>query len=98
MMNDIRTFSGPNAAYYIDLYDQYVRDPASVDAAVRAEFDRLIAPPAPEAAPATGLAQAPAAAPVAPPAAAPTPVPTGCAPGSPEIGSRLASCSLFMLM
>src|SRR5688572_12780523 len=57
---------------------------------------------APAAAPTTvptGPATEPAAAPAAmPPAAAPMPVPTGCAPGLPEIGSRLASAPSFLLI
>ena len=38
---------------------------------------------------------APIAAPAAPPPAAPAPTPTGCAPGAPEMGSRLASVRLL---
>ncbi|MGI8916276.1 MAG: 2-oxoglutarate dehydrogenase E1 component [Chloroflexota bacterium] len=37
-MNDLAAFTGPNAAYVLDLYDQYLRDPASVDQATREFF------------------------------------------------------------
>lgn len=37
-MDDLAAFTGPNAAYVLDLYDQYRRDPASVDEATRAYF------------------------------------------------------------
>ena len=33
-------FHGPNAGYVLDLYERYQRDPASVDAATRAFFER----------------------------------------------------------
>ncbi len=39
------TFYGPNAGYALELYDQYLRDPASVDAETRAYFDRFGPPP-----------------------------------------------------
>ncbi|HKS70607.1 MAG TPA: thiamine pyrophosphate-dependent enzyme, partial [Ktedonobacterales bacterium] len=34
-------FYGPNAGYALELYDQYLQNPASVDAATRAVFERL---------------------------------------------------------
>lgn len=34
-------FHGPNAAYALDLYERFQHDPASVDAATRALFERL---------------------------------------------------------
>lgn len=37
-------FHGPNAAYALDLYEQFQRDPASVDAATRALFAQLALP------------------------------------------------------
>jgi 2-oxoglutarate dehydrogenase E1 component len=39
LMYDIKTFYGPNAGYVIDLYERYLQNPASVDAATRAIFD-----------------------------------------------------------
>ena len=40
-MNDnLDLYYGPNAGYVIDLYEQYLRDPASVDADTRAAFAR----------------------------------------------------------
>ncbi len=36
-------FYGPNAGYVVELYERYQRDPASVDEATRAAFDRLAA-------------------------------------------------------
>jgi 2-oxoglutarate dehydrogenase E1 component len=38
-------FFGPNAGYAQELYERYLQDPASVDAATRAFFDR-VSPPA----------------------------------------------------
>src|SRR5258705_270151 len=38
-MFDIKRFYGPNAGYVIELYERYLQDPASVDAATRAIFD-----------------------------------------------------------
>ena len=40
-MPDLRSFHGPNEGYVLDLYEQYQRDPASVDAGWRAFFDQL---------------------------------------------------------
>jgi 2-oxoglutarate dehydrogenase E1 component len=45
-------FYGPNAAYVLELYEQFLRDASSVDPATRAFFERwrppeLVAPPAP---------------------------------------------------
>ncbi|NWG20062.1 MAG: 2-oxoglutarate dehydrogenase E1 component [Chloroflexi bacterium] len=37
-MNDLSLFSGPNAGYVLELYEQYRADPQSVDAATRAFF------------------------------------------------------------
>ncbi|MBK9751636.1 MAG: 2-oxoglutarate dehydrogenase E1 component [Chloroflexi bacterium] len=43
-------FSGVNAAYVFELYERYLHDPASVDAATRAFFERWTPPePAPNA-------------------------------------------------
>ncbi|HXJ97151.1 MAG TPA: hypothetical protein VMT20_30295 [Terriglobia bacterium] len=39
-------FRGLNAAYAAELYEEYRRDPASVDAATRAFFEQHGAPPA----------------------------------------------------
>jgi 2-oxoglutarate dehydrogenase E1 component len=44
------TFFGPNAGYAQELYERYIQDPASVDAATRAFFDRASPPPPPEVA------------------------------------------------
>lgn len=38
-MDNLRTFHGPNAGYVLDLYEQYLKDPASVDAITRAAFE-----------------------------------------------------------
>lgn len=43
-MNLWREFPGPNAAYVLELYDRYRRDPGSVDAATRAFFARWTSP------------------------------------------------------
>ncbi|MGC4191464.1 MAG: 2-oxoglutarate dehydrogenase E1 component [Thermomicrobiales bacterium] len=40
-MGDLSAFYGPNAGYVLELYDQYVADPASIDAETRAFFDTL---------------------------------------------------------
>ncbi|MGB3329008.1 MAG: 2-oxoglutarate dehydrogenase E1 component [Thermomicrobiales bacterium] len=40
-MGDLSAFYGPNAGYVLELYDQYVADPASVDAESRAFFATL---------------------------------------------------------
>lgn len=37
-MDNLQTFHGPNAGYVLDLYDQYLKDPASVDEVTRAVF------------------------------------------------------------
>lgn len=39
MVDDLRTFYGPNAGYVLELYDRYRQDPTSVDPATRATFD-----------------------------------------------------------
>ncbi len=79
MMDGLAIFHGPNAGYALDLYDRYLRDPASVDAQTRALFDSVPAPfaadtidastraavtaPAPDAAPPSGQATATVTAP-----------------------------------
>ncbi len=40
-----RAFPGPNAGYILELYDRYLQDPASLDEATRAFFDRWPPPP-----------------------------------------------------
>src|SRR5690349_6537560 len=45
-LNGWRDFAGANAAYVLDLYDEYAADPDAVDAATRALFQRLGPPPA----------------------------------------------------
>ncbi len=52
-MADIQEFHGPNAGYVLDLYERYLRDPASVDAGWQTYF-RSFTPPAPEAPAAAG--------------------------------------------
>ncbi len=37
-MNDVQSFHGPNMGYVLELYERYLRDPESVDAATRAFF------------------------------------------------------------
>ncbi|HEY8535063.1 MAG TPA: 2-oxoglutarate dehydrogenase E1 component [Vicinamibacterales bacterium] len=59
-MSEWRAVGGINEGYLIELYERYLADPASVDPATRAAFERY-GPPA-------GLAQAMAAAPAAAPA------------------------------
>lgn len=49
-MTGIFDFHGPNAAYVLDLYERYQRDPAAVDAATRAFFQHWRPPPAGEVA------------------------------------------------
>ena len=44
MSNDWRDFQGVNAAYVLELYEQYRRDPHAVDAAARAFFAQHPAP------------------------------------------------------
>ncbi|HEY7850383.1 MAG TPA: thiamine pyrophosphate-dependent enzyme, partial [Ktedonobacterales bacterium] len=39
------TFFGPNAGYAQELYERYLQEPSSVDAATRAFFDRAAPPP-----------------------------------------------------
>ncbi len=38
-MRDLETFYGPNAGYVLEIYERYLQNPASVDAATRAIFD-----------------------------------------------------------
>jgi 2-oxoglutarate dehydrogenase E1 component len=38
-MSEIQRFYGPNAGYVLELYEQYVQDPSSVDPATRAYFE-----------------------------------------------------------
>src|SRR5437763_14643510 len=38
-MSDLEAFYGPNAGYVLELYERYLQNPASVDAASRAIFD-----------------------------------------------------------
>ncbi|HEU5349119.1 MAG TPA: 2-oxoglutarate dehydrogenase E1 component [Ktedonobacterales bacterium] len=45
-MNAWDTFFGPNAGYAQELYERYLQDPTSVDAATRAFFDQVSPPPA----------------------------------------------------
>lgn len=58
-MNILLDFHGPNAGYALDLYEQYQRDPASVDAQTRALFDQGFSPTAlsAPAAPSSGSAE-----------------------------------------
>ncbi len=53
-------FFGPNAGYAQELYERYLLDPSSVDAATRAFFDHAPPPPSPRPEHAAGLATAPA--------------------------------------
>jgi 2-oxoglutarate dehydrogenase E1 component len=48
-VNDLAAFTGPNAAYVLDLYDQYLRDPSSVDQTTRDYFAawQAVEPPTP---------------------------------------------------
>ncbi|MBV9789885.1 MAG: 2-oxoglutarate dehydrogenase E1 component, partial [Chloroflexi bacterium] len=39
-MNDVSLFHGPNAGYVLELYEQYQRDPQSVDPETRAFFEQ----------------------------------------------------------
>lgn len=48
-MNLWNDFHGPNAAYVLDLYDQYQADPTSVDAETRAYFEQWTPSPPPVA-------------------------------------------------
>src|SRR4051812_12659331 len=56
-MTDMTTFYGPNQGYVLELYDRYIQDPQSVDAATRAFFEHWT-PPAPTPAPASGTSTA----------------------------------------
>jgi len=40
MIHNLETFYGPNAGYVLELYDRYLKNPASVDAATRAMFEQ----------------------------------------------------------
>lgn len=59
-MNTLLDFHGPNAGYALDLYEQYQRDPASVDAETRAFFSQGFSPESAPSAPSSD-ASAPAA-------------------------------------
>src|SRR5690348_2423233 len=39
-MDNLQIFHGPNAGYVLELYEQYLKDPASVDAVTRAVFEQ----------------------------------------------------------
>src|SRR5215218_1281699 len=58
-MADLREFHGPNAAYVLDLYEQYLRDPQSVDAEWRDYFGRFSPDQVEAAVPAAPTAAAP---------------------------------------
>ena len=58
-------FGGVNQAYILDLYERFLQDPSSVDAATRAAFERS-APPAPSADPEFGATTAQPSAPSVP--------------------------------
>src|SRR3989442_9297503 len=45
-MRDLDTFYGPNAGYVLELYERYLQNHASVDAATRAIFDTWSPEPA----------------------------------------------------
>jgi 2-oxoglutarate dehydrogenase E1 component len=57
-MADLREFTGPNAAYVLDLFERYQQDPASVDERWRGFFASFT-PPAETAAPTTAQGAAP---------------------------------------
>ncbi|HEX7735604.1 MAG TPA: 2-oxoglutarate dehydrogenase E1 component [Ktedonobacteraceae bacterium] len=40
MDDNLQNFHGPNAGYVLELYDQYLKDPAAVDAVTRAVFEQ----------------------------------------------------------
>ena len=40
----LQSFYGPNLGYIVELYEQYLEDPESVDAETRRYFDELGAP------------------------------------------------------
>ena len=46
-MSDHGIFQGVNAAYVLELYDKYQRDPQSVDPATREFFETWTPPPSP---------------------------------------------------
>src|SRR4051812_49305622 len=50
-MTGLEEFFGPNAGYVADLFDQYQRDPATVDAETRAIFDAWKGAPTPASSP-----------------------------------------------
>jgi 2-oxoglutarate dehydrogenase E1 component len=54
-------FYGPNAGYAQELYERYVEDPESVDAATRSFFQRVGEPPRPETSPNGSRAERPTA-------------------------------------
>jgi 2-oxoglutarate dehydrogenase E1 component len=61
-MSDLRAFFGPNAGYVLEMYEQYLADPASVDAETQAffaDFDPSAIAYTPGRAPATTVAAAP---------------------------------------
>jgi len=41
-MDNLQTFYGPNAGYVLELYEQYLKDPASVDAVTRSAFEQWV--------------------------------------------------------
>jgi 2-oxoglutarate dehydrogenase E1 component len=62
-MSDLRAFFGPNAGYVLELYDQYLDDPSSVDEGTRQYFASFSPPtetPEPIAAPVVADATTPA--------------------------------------
>lgn len=77
-MTDLRGFFGPNAGYVLELYDQYLADPASLDAETRAFFATFDATPisvngATATTSATATAAPPTVTTTAPPTAAAAP-------------------------
>jgi 2-oxoglutarate dehydrogenase E1 component len=58
-MADLREFHGPNAAYVMDLYEQYLRDPQSVDGEWREYFGHFSPDQVEAAAPAAPISAAP---------------------------------------
>jgi len=65
-MSDLRAFFGPNAGYVLDLYDQYLTDPDSVDPETRAWFAGFTPQDVAAIAPARGVAGSAGAATAAP--------------------------------
>jgi 2-oxoglutarate dehydrogenase E1 component len=56
-MSDLRAFFGPNAGYVLELHDQYLTDPQSVDEATRQFFASFTpSEPTPDAAPSVASA------------------------------------------